>query len=187
MSRPLNLILLLSLSALIVSCSTPSKLLPYRPEVPSREPTPEMQIQGLKAALGMERSPEDLGFAERAFNPCQQHFDGAAESSSTQACARQYLTVVHFQLFCRDSEGTVSAVPLKMVPIVAEDMTWQLVGRRGATQTDAQGFGQFALVSARSARNQRLILHMGPKFVGFNVSEITKIVLPKNYCRADHE
>ena len=61
-----------------------------------------------------------------------------------------------------------------------------LGGQSGATQTDSRGYGQFSAVSRKSTKDKRLILHMGPQFVALTANEITKIVLPQNFCRDDH-
>lgn len=133
----------------------------------------------LISALNMNRDADDLGFAEKSFDPCRYGLDKSG------ACQSRYLTVVHFQLLCRDSEGTVSEIPVNVQPIVANRVHWKLAGLSGQTRTDSQGFGSFSLVSSQSTRGKRLILEIGPQFVGFTVSEVTKIILPSNFCRSD--
>lgn len=136
-----------------------------------RRAVPVFQIQN---ELGMNRSAQDLGFAEKLFNACNYGIPGAG-------CERM-LNVVHFQLMCRDSEGTVSTVPLALRPIVAPYITWSVAGQSGSTRTDRNGFGQFAFISGRTVKEKRLILRKGRQYVGLTVSEITKLVLPKNWC-----
>jgi hypothetical protein len=161
----------LPLSALVIALSacvsTP----------PSPSGTPNAPQVDLVSALGMQRDADDLGFAEQAFDPCQY---GLAQEG---ACRQRYFTVVHFQLLCRDSEGTVSTAPLQLQPIVYDHVVWNLAGQSGGTRTDGEGYGQFSMISSRSTRGKRLILHIGPQFVGFTASDVSKIVLPKNYCR----
>ncbi|MBX3022694.1 MAG: hypothetical protein KF799_13560 [Bdellovibrionales bacterium] len=150
---------------------------------PEMVPDPKIQTpmadphEGLKTALGMYRSPGDLGFAEKSFNPCSFGLSGGQ-------CKNQYFSVVHFQLLCRDSEGSVSSAPIALQPIVAGNVKWKVGNQSGGTQTDSQGFGQFTMMSPRSARGQRLTLRIGPQFVAFTVSEVSKIILPKNFCRS---
>lgn len=163
----------------LTNCSSNPYVIPYTPSsTPQARSTPLKTDpnQGLKAALGMGRAPADLGFDEKKFDPCSFGLNGE------NGCGNQYFTVVHFQLLCRDSEGTVSVIN-NVQPIVSDRVTWQLGGITGPTQTDDNGYGQFSLITRRSNKNQRLILRIGPQFVGFNVSEVTKIVLPKNFCR----
>lgn len=124
--------------------------------------------------LGMRRDISDLGFAEKRFSPC--------DPQSVGVCQPKFFSVVHFQLLCRDSEGTVSSVPLHLRPLTSGRVNWQLGGKNGSTQTDTQGFGQFHFVSERSAKGQRLILRIGKQFMGFTVSEVSKVVLPDNFC-----
>ncbi len=119
----------------------------------------------------MRRSVEDLGFAEKQFKDC-----------NGGPCRSQFFSVVHFQLLCRDSEGTVSTAPLTLTPLTSDRVTWQLGKFNGGTHTDRNGFGQFTLVSDRSNRGQRLILRIGKQFMGLTVSEVSKVVLPQNFC-----
>ncbi len=138
-------------------------------------PTPVFKgISTLQSQLGMNRQPTDLGFTDRAFNPCSY---GLSES-----CNNQYLTVVNFQLLCRDTEGTVSAVPIALTPIVYPQILWSLAGQSGGTATDRNGYGHFTVISQRPLRGHRLVLRKGPNYVGVTVTEVTKLVLPKNWC-----
>lgn len=171
----MNHFLFLITVLIVAGCTTPEKM-PYTPiestPVPKADPN-----EGLKSALGMYRSNTDLGFVEKTFNPCSFGL------SATGGCQQQYFSVVHFQLLCRDSEGSVSSAPVDLQPIVAPSVSWKVAGQSGDTATDSQGYGQFSVLTKRTARGQRLILRIGPQFVSFTVSEISKIVLPKNFCR----
>ncbi len=135
-------------------------------------PPPTIQKAPLQDRLGMRRSADDLGYAEKQFNDCAQ----------TGTCRSQYFSVVHFQLLCRDSEGTVSNVPLHLKPLTSNRVSWKLGNLTGLTGTDTQGFGQFSVVSDQSTRGQRLILRIGKQLMGFTVSEVSKVVLPQNFC-----
>ena len=130
----------------------------------------------LSQALGMNRSPADLGFSEKSFDPCQHGWN------SEEACQSRYLSVVHFQLLCRETDGSVSQAPRRLMPIEAREVLWSLGHQRGKTRTDAWGYGQLSAVSHQSVRGKRLILKIGSRFVGFTASEVNKIVLPKNFC-----
>lgn len=171
-------LVLIPLLAWTAGCASPEPV-PYTPSEPLARTNLTDPNADLASALGMTRDASDLGFDEKPFDPC------SFGVSSNGGCGSRYLAVVHFQLLCRDTEGTI-AMAANIQPIVADRMTWQLSGLTGPTQTDDNGFGQFSLVSRKSAKNQRLILHIGPQFVAFNVSEVTKIVLPKNFCHARH-
>ena len=150
----------------------------FSPETPkskrSQPPRPGAAIGGLQSQLGMNRAPSDLGFAERSFNPCVYGLSTSCES--------QYLSVVHFQLVCRDSEGTVSAVPISLTPIVHPNILWSVAGQSGGTATDRNGYGHFSVVTPSPLRGNRLILRKGTHYVGVEVNEVSKIVLPKNWC-----
>ncbi len=136
-----------------------------------RQAVPVFQIQN---EIGMNRQATDLGFAEKLFNACNFGIPG-------ENCDRMF-NVVHFQLMCRDSEGTVSEVPVALRPIIAPYITWSVAGQSGSTRTDRNGFGQIAFISGRTIKEKRLILRKGAHYVGLTVSEITKLVLPKNWC-----
>jgi len=128
----------------------------------------------LKSQLGMDRRPSDLGYREKSFNPC--------EYGMSQECTDQYLTVINFQLLCRDSEGTVSSIPISPKPIVYPTISWSVGGQNGVTPTDRNGYGHLAVVSPRPLREKRLVLRKGPHYVGVSVSDINKLVLPRNWC-----
>lgn len=137
-------------------------------------PRPGAAIGGLQSQLGLNRAPSDLGFSEKAFNPC---IYGISSS-----CDAQYMTVVHFQLLCRDTEGTVSAVPIALTPIVSSNILWSVAGQSGGTPTDRNGYGHFSVITPSPLRGQRLILRNGRQYVGVSVNEVSKLVLPKNWC-----
>jgi hypothetical protein len=165
-----------SASFYLMGCASPEPM-PYTPTMEAPRAKPSDPNQSLRSALGMTRDATDLGYDEKSFDPCSFGL------TSQSGCGHQYFAVVHFQLLCRDSEGTISMAG-NVQPIVSDHMTWQLNGMTGPTQTDDRGYGQFSVVSRKSTKNQRLILHIGPQFVAFNVSEVTRVVLPKNFCRS---
>lgn len=143
----------------------------------SRTASPPPVFKGitvLTSQLGMNRQPTDLGFTDRSFNPCSYGF--------SDSCNNQYLTVVHFQLLCRNSEGTVSSVPVGLTPIFHPQILWSLAGQSGGTATDRNGYGRLSVISQRPLRGHRLVLRKGANYVGVTVGEVTKLVLPKNWC-----
>lgn len=156
---------------LLLSACTSIPKSPTEPSILEQAPPTESVLQ---SRLGMIRPASDLGFQEKSFDPCL--------FGVSRQCGAKFLSVIHFQLLCRDSEGTVSEVPLSLRPINSPKITWQVGPRSGTTQTDIEGFGQVALVNDGSVRNKRLILRMGKQFVGVTASEINKLVLPQNWC-----
>lgn len=134
-------------------------------------------VGALQTQLGMNRKPSDLGYSEKSFNPCNYGL--------SNDCSDQYLTVIHFQLLCRDSEGTVSNIPLSLTPINSPQISWSLAGQNGGAPTDRNGYGHLTVVSERPLRQNRLILRKGPHYVGISVDDVTKVVLPKNWCRGN--
>jgi hypothetical protein len=166
--------------------STPKQTLPEesRSKVgavsPIQEFEPVIDYMALRGALGLGRSTDALGLTEKAFNSCEAGFG----YSSTQNCRRLYFTLVHFQLLCRDSEGTVSTGidRVDQMPISRRTVAWSLKGNGGASETDADGFAQIQLVSQSSQRKQRLKLSVGNDFLYMRANEITKVVTPKSWC-----
>ena len=117
---PLALPVALLITWFLVGCASEPERMPYTPDTGERTTfvRHEDPNQALASALGMNRLPEDLGFAEKRFDPC------TFGVSTDAGCGLQYLSVVHFQLLCRDTEGTQSRVPDALAPIVADSMTW---------------------------------------------------------------
>lgn len=167
----------LSLIFLVLSaCQTAHKSTPE-----PVEPTPVTEVTGsleerLVSKLGMGRDSSDLGYAEKRFNSCEQGLESAGQ------CRNKFLTVVHFQLLCRDSEGTVQSAPVDLTPLISNRIRWKIGGIQGDTTTDGQGYGRLTVLSERSTRGQRLILRIGKQFMGFTASDLSKVVLPKNFC-----
>lgn len=135
-----------------------------------------LSLKEVQAKLKMQREPGELGFTEKQFNTC------SAGLNQGGICRHQTFSVVHFQLLCRDSEGTVSNAPVHLTPLTSDRVTWKIGNYTGNTQTDAQGYGQFLMLSEKTVRGQRLTLRMGRHFMGFTVSEVSKVVLPNNFC-----
>lgn len=173
-----RLALLFALGLALAACTTTRETtVDYVPP-----PTPEeisvkksVGVLQLQSQLGMNRAPADLGFSEKLFNPCNFGLPG-------DGCNERVMNVVHFQLMCRDTEGTVSEVPVALRPIVSPYITWSVGAQSGVTKTDRSGYGQFTFISGNTVKDRRLILRKGAHYVGLTVSEITKVVLPKNWC-----
>jgi hypothetical protein len=160
----------------------PVETLPKRILTPSpNELEPNIDYQALKRSLGLERSPEALGYNERAFNTCQTGYG----YSSTHDCRRLYFVVINYRLMCRDSEDTVSTGIDRedQMPIAGQSIEWTLKSKKGSSQTDGQGFGQVETVAANSQRTERLKLSNGTNFLYIRANEITKVVTPKSWCQ----
>jgi hypothetical protein len=160
---------------------------PMRTRLPSPEDKPPslpstqdgqhvVSVHEIQNQLGLNRSPQDLGFAEKKFDGCTLgHRDD-------RACGQRFLSVVHFRLLCRDSMGTVQTVVRNLEPLVADTMQWRLAGSRGNTHTDSEGFGQVQLISQKPNKGKRFILIIGKKSLGLEVGEVNQIILPSDWC-----
>ncbi len=172
-----NLFLISILSFLLSACTTGQKdeaiFLPPYDGAANAIPRSDAALQ---SRLGMIRAINNLGFEEQRFNPCEHGLEKSPH------CKQQYMTVLHFQLICRDTEGTVSRVPNALTPLNRDTITWKLAGKSGETRTDVQGYGQVTAVLPKSAKGQRLILLIGKQFLGVTADEASRLVLPKNFC-----
>lgn len=166
----------LSLMLILSACtSTPKDADQAEPvKTPSERPISLSPSQML-SRLGMVRDLEQLGFQEQGFNPCQ--FGGGHPGS----CDQQYVSIVHFQLLCRESEGTIQEIP-QLFPITSANIEWKVAGQSGGTSTNEEGYGRVSLISRRPVRGLRLTLKRGAQFVAFTISEIGKVVLPSSWC-----
>lgn len=182
MKRHLSLLLLiLTISACSLTtkdreADVPESDIYSTPQVSIPEGSYNLSLKQIQSKLGMQRANGELGFTEKRFNSCDPNLKTAG------ACRQQVFSVVHFQLLCRDSEGTVQEVPVELTPLISDRVIWKIGAYTGNTQTDRQGFGQFLMLSERSVRGQRMSLRIGRQFMGFTVSEVSKVVLPKNFC-----
>ena len=129
----------------------------------------------LVKSLGLSRPADQLGAIEKTFNSCQL-------TPNVEPCATRYITLVHFQLLCRDSEGTVSETPVDLQPIATDDLKWNVQTLAGQSRTDDRGFGEIVALSDRSLLDAHVTLRMGSHFLGLTLGEITRVVLPSNFC-----
>jgi hypothetical protein len=174
-----------ALAALAVLSACTTTPTPPDENVDSYAPPPRVErpqdmsyrinLQDLQSRLRMTREADDLGFTEKQFDTC-------VAGLSSGSCSRKYFSVVHFQLLCRDSEGSVSEAPVQLTPLTSDRVTWKIAAHTGNTQTDGQGYGRFLMLSEKSVRGQRLTLRIGRRFMGFTVSDVSKVVLPRNFC-----
>lgn len=139
-----------------------------------------IDLFGLQKDLGLSRNSESLGFAERKFNTCDAGF-GFSRSNN---CQSKYFVVIHFQLLCRDSEGTISRAlsSSDMRPISQRAVTWNLKPSIGRLETDGDGYGQIRMIASSSQRQQRLKLTVGNDFLYMRANEITQVVTPAPWC-----
>lgn len=136
-------------------------------------------LNQIQSALGMERSPGELGFTEKQFDSCKTRVPGGGER-----CGTRFFSVLDFKLSCRDSEGTISTVAsaASAKPLVSDKVEYQLAGSRGVLQTDREGNVQLRMVTTQPLRGQRLVVTVGRQFFGKEISGITQIILPNYWC-----
>ena len=164
------------LCLVLMSCTSTPVLAPT-PDVTQQVPVPQApDMPTLMRALRMDRSPRELGFEEKAFNPCEQGFP----ASDKRPCTNQYLVVIHFQLQCRDRDGTVEQYEIE--PITADRIRWVLGRTEGITRTDHEGYGQVVTIAPNSQRASRFRLTIANNFMILRAEDIRKVVTPPAWC-----
>lgn len=177
----------LSLVAILflVGCSSTSKkdssLGDYTPSDYAAEEDSRIDLPALQTALGLNRAPETLGYTEKIFNTCEVGYG----YPSNKDCKKETFIVLHFQLLCRDSEGTISEILTDdfLKPIAFKDLKWTLKGIDGTVKTDRKGFVQIRTTSLASQKRERLKVSLGEDFLYMRANEITKVITPKAWCQ----
>jgi hypothetical protein len=158
---------------------TPSESGPWVAPVPSETGT-NIDTTALRNRLGLDRPAEKLGFEEKAFETCQVGYGFPRDRN----CQKKHLVVIHFQLMCRDSEGTTSVIQTAedMLPVSQRSVRWSLKDLSSTVQTDSQGYGQITVIAPSPQAQQRLKLAVGNDFLYIRAKEITRIATPPSWC-----
>ncbi len=140
-----------------------------------------VDLEGLQRHLGMSRAPHTLGYREREFNTCSVGSGYAADRD----CRTENLVVIHFQLMCRDTDGTVSEVvtAADTAAIANQAIKWNLGKIAGVVKTDREGFAQIRTTASISQKESRLRLTSDSDFLYLRAGEISRVVTPKQWCR----
>lgn len=182
MNKLLSILLIASLSA----CTTAQK-----PETEVQAPAEKQQpssaneednidYESIKHNLGLSKKIDQLGYAERAFNTCEMGYG----FSRTKNCRTEVMAVIHFQLLCRDSQGTISTALTRedMQPLSGRTINWSLHKKNGNAVLNHEGQGQILMSFRSSPRNQRLKLSANNDALYLKANEIKRIVTPSNWC-----
>ena len=185
MKKLCSLLFLISLF-IFAGCTT-------APKTPSEEPTQPIpspsqthkrflspaEIEQLSQYLKMERPIEDIGYQEKTFNDCSI----PREFRLDENCSTQYLTLIHFRMRCRESEGTVESVShMELSPLVSNSIKWNIGRLKGKTSTDGRGYGTVRTISKSSIRNQSIRLTANGQIMSVRVNEVRQFVLPRYWC-----
>lgn len=147
---------------------------------PKTNNRPSIDYDNLQRQLGLGREVEQLGFVEKSFATC----DAGYGYSSSQDCRRDFFVVIHFQLLCRDSQGTISTIlnPEDLRALSGRSVSWTLQRQHGDLRLDQSGYGQIKLTAPRSQRSERLKLTVENDFLFLRAGEINRVVTPVNWC-----
>lgn len=180
--------ILLILVSGCASAPTPQEPSPSNPSAPVPVPTTPstsnkesaIDYLGLHRSLGLERDKQDLGYIEKSFDTCAAGFGYSASNN----CRREVFVSIHFQILCRDSEGTVSTAIARedMKPLSGRSLNWMIEGSRGTMRLDGEGFGQIKTTFKNSQRLRRLKLTVDNDFVYVRAGEVKRLVTPRNWC-----
>ncbi len=183
-----KIILITSAFALYSCGSAPVSTAPVVPSeppvvnsVPATFEPENIDQDGLQSFLKLKRGYNRLGYSEKSFNTCEVGYG----YSSTHRCRPQTFVVIHFKLMCRDTEGTVSqaVTAADLRPISNQNVKWTLKNAAGKLLTDSEGYGQIAMISGISQREQRLKLTVGNDFLYMRAGELTEMITPKSWCQ----
>lgn len=156
---------------------TPSTLRGPVSESPAVKAGSGYDLDLLRGKLGMTRDVTNLGYVEKAFDGCRMGVKG-----KNGKCGANYLTVVNFQILCRDSEDTVQEIVTNFTPVVTNNVKWKLAEMDGVTETNSSGYGRVQFLTPKSSRGKRLVLTIGRQFLGLEISQVSKIVVPIYWC-----
>lgn len=169
----------------LIACSTTPKKADPAPEslpVSSSVKTEEENIDypSIQRSLGMSREMNNLGYAEKSFNTCEMGYG----FSRSQNCHKEIFAVIHFQLLCRDSQGTISTALTRddMEALAGRKIRWSLHKKSGAVVLDHDGHGQILMSFPQSPKYQRLKLAAGNDALYLKAGEIKRVVTPSNWC-----
>lgn len=168
----------------LASCTTTQVQPPASPGAVSSSATEDKEVaidfEAIKRHLQMERDRDSLGLAEKTFNTCATGYG----YSRSQNCRQQNLTVIHFRLLCRDSEGTISTILTEadLRPLERRSVRWNLKGTQGVTYTDNEGYGQILAASSGTQKNQRVRLAVGNEFLYMRAGELQRVITPRPWC-----
>ena len=153
---------------------------PSAPEESNEAVLENIDVDGLKTFLKMNRKFDRLGFVEKKFNTCEVGYG----YSSTHNCRTKTFVVLQFQLMCRDSEGTVTEAltPQDLRAISNQSVKWTMKNLAGRIITDSEGYGQIVTLSNQSQRYERLKLSVRNDFLYMKAGELTQMVTPQSWC-----
>lgn len=147
---------------------------------PLEKPEVVIDYAGLQRFLRLDRGYNNLGYSERMFNTCEVGFG----YSPHNGCEKKFFIVSHFQLVCRDSEGTVQYMLTEadLTPLSRRELKWSVKSAAGALLTDSEGYAQIAMISSQSQRTERLKIATENDFLYLKAGDLKRMITPKNWC-----
>lgn len=119
--------------------------------------------------------PKDkLGIFSRKMKKCK---------GIKKPCTATYFNLIQFQMYCRDSSGTVEYVSADDYrPVKDAEMVWKSLGKAGVIETDRRGRGQILMLSTSPIKYKKLILIKGENSLQLRFNQVSKIVVPNDWC-----
>ena len=174
----MRLKVLIFLLLVLSGCATSPKFKP-EPQVDEDAP-PKIDYPLLQKNLNLDRGIRELGYDDKYFYTCK----AGAGFSDSKDCHSTFLVVIHFQLLCRNSEGTVEYTlsHSDMAALARRTVRWNLLGMNGVVFTDDDGYAQIVTLSDKKAELQRLRLAVDADFLYMRAGEIRRVVTPQSWC-----
>lgn len=186
----MRFILLFALVALLGACQSapkpetsgmPTQAAPQRSKPVVKEaPWPPVDLKYVQRHLNMPVNKDLLGHHSKSFNTCKMR--GYPKGN----CRKNYMSVLNFQMYCRDSVGTVEYVDQSSYePVRSENLKWLVPGTRnkGVTSLSQNGRGQILALSEKPLKYNRVILINGENSLQLRFNQVSKIVVPSDWCR----
>lgn len=173
---------IVGLVAIALAVTTGCTTAPKAPPVPEREAPPSgpppLDLGQIQRQLKMDRNIRELGFEEKSFNPCEHGV------SAPPSCPTQRFVVINFQIQCRDSVGTAATLEsYEAKAIETSDLRWRIGNDvEGSVVSDYEGYAQIRAIMNSSAKRMKLRLAHSGKWLSLSAKEITKIVVPGDWC-----
>jgi len=139
----------------------------------------EVNLVAVQKFLKLHPPKDELGLVEKKFTDC----DFGKGPLIGNECQKVVFTLVHFQVLCRGSEGTVEFVSqTELVPFATQTIRWWSNPVGGYTSTDDDGYGQFRFITPVSQRRKGVHFKTGVNSLKVELGEITRIIVPQDWC-----
>lgn len=136
-----------------------------------------INVDKIEERLEFSKSESDLGFEQKTFNTCEI---GAGYPSNAK-CSKRYFAVLHMKVLCRDSVGTVQKVN-SLEALQSNNVKVIFGNIRSYTSFNMDGYTKLRGISKYPFNKKKLILKKGQNALQVSASEVSKIIVPNDWC-----